>query len=130
MDSLDYPAGYGWTYGFWTQRQEQDNIDFMLNLLLAFLMVYFVMASLFESLAHPFAIMFSLPFALVGGHLVSLPDRDSLQHHVPDRPHGAVGNRGEQRHRCSSLTSTTSGARGCRAPRRSGPVVESGSAPF
>ena len=66
MDSLDYPAGYGWTYGFWTQRQEQDNIDFMLNLLLAFLMVYFVMASLFESLAHPFAIMFSLPFALVG----------------------------------------------------------------
>ena len=29
-------------------------------------MVYFVMASLFESLAHPFAIMFSLPFALVG----------------------------------------------------------------
>ena len=66
MDSLDYPAGYGWTYGFWTQRQDQDNVDFMLNLLLAFLMVYFVMASLFESLAHPFAIMFSLPFALVG----------------------------------------------------------------
>ncbi len=66
MDSLDYPAGYGWTYGFWTQRQERDTRDFLLNLLLAFLMVYFVMASLFESLAHPFAIMFSLPFALVG----------------------------------------------------------------
>ena len=29
-------------------------------------MVYFVMASLFESLAHPFAIMTSLPFAMVG----------------------------------------------------------------
>jgi HAE1 family hydrophobic/amphiphilic exporter-1 len=29
-------------------------------------MVYFVMASLFESLSHPFAIMISLPFALVG----------------------------------------------------------------
>ena len=29
-------------------------------------MVYFVMASLFESLVHPFAIMTSLPFALVG----------------------------------------------------------------
>ena len=29
-------------------------------------MVYFVMAALFESLAHPFAIMFSLPFAVVG----------------------------------------------------------------
>jgi len=29
-------------------------------------MVYFVMASLFESLTHPFAIILSLPFALVG----------------------------------------------------------------
>ena len=66
MDTLDYPPGYGWTYGFWTQRQEQEDLDFFFNLLLALFMVYFVMASLFESLAHPFAIMFSLPFAMVG----------------------------------------------------------------
>ena len=66
MDSLDYPKGYGWTFGFWTQRRESEDIDLLFNVLLAFFMVYFVMASLFESLAHPFAIMFSLPFALVG----------------------------------------------------------------
>jgi HAE1 family hydrophobic/amphiphilic exporter-1 len=66
MKSLDYPPGYAWSYGFWVGRQEQDDRDFLFNLLLALFMVYFVMASLFESLSHPFAIMLSLPFALVG----------------------------------------------------------------
>jgi HAE1 family hydrophobic/amphiphilic exporter-1 len=46
--------------------REQENQDFVFNILLALFMVYFVMASLFESLAHPFAIMLSLPFAIVG----------------------------------------------------------------
>jgi len=36
------------------------------NFLLALLLVYIVMASLFESLAQPFAILFSIPFALPG----------------------------------------------------------------
>ena len=34
--------------------------------MLALALVYFVMAALFESLIHPFAIMFALPFAFVG----------------------------------------------------------------
>jgi len=66
MNGLSFPPGYGWSYGFWTQREEQEDKDFMFNLLLALFMVYFVMASLFESLAHPFAIMLSLLFAFVG----------------------------------------------------------------
>jgi HAE1 family hydrophobic/amphiphilic exporter-1 len=66
MDSLEYPQGYGWSYGFWTQRHGQENRDFMFNLILALFMVYLVMASLFESLSHPFAIMISLTFAFVG----------------------------------------------------------------
>jgi hydrophobic/amphiphilic exporter-1 (mainly G- bacteria), HAE1 family len=66
METVTFPPGYGWSYGFWTQRQEQEDRDFMFNLLLALFMVYFVMASLFESLAHPFAIMLSLLFAFVG----------------------------------------------------------------
>jgi HAE1 family hydrophobic/amphiphilic exporter-1 len=36
------------------------------NFLLALLLVYLVMASLFEPLAQPFAILFSIPFALPG----------------------------------------------------------------
>ena len=66
MDSLNYPQGYGWSFGFWTLREDQDNQAFLFNLLLALFMVYFVMASLFESLAHPMAIILSLPFAAVG----------------------------------------------------------------
>ncbi len=66
MNGIDYPPGYGWAFGFWTQRREQEDRDFYFNLLLALFMVYFVMASLFESLAHPFAIMTSLPFGMVG----------------------------------------------------------------
>ena len=66
MESLSYPQGYGWSFGFWTLREDQDNQAFVFNLLLALFMVYFVMASLFESLAHPLAIILSLPFAAVG----------------------------------------------------------------
>jgi HAE1 family hydrophobic/amphiphilic exporter-1 len=66
MKSIPYPPGYGWSFGFWTQREEQEDKEFLFNMLLALFMVYLVMASLFESLSHPFAIMLSLPFGLVG----------------------------------------------------------------
>jgi len=66
MDGFDFPPGYGWSFGYWTKRTQNEDQDFFFNILLALFMVYFVMASLFESLSHPFAIMFSLPFSLVG----------------------------------------------------------------
>jgi HAE1 family hydrophobic/amphiphilic exporter-1 len=66
MNTLTYPQGYGWSYGFWTKREEKQDNEFLFNILFALAMVYFLMASLFESIAHPFSIMLSLPFALVG----------------------------------------------------------------
>lgn len=66
MNEMAFPPGFGWSYGFWTRRESQEDREFAFNLLLALFMVYFVMASLFESLAHPFAIMISLLFAFVG----------------------------------------------------------------
>ncbi len=66
MKDLKYPPGYGWSFGFWTQRRGEENKDFIFNILLALFMVYFVMASLFESLTQPLAIMVSLLFASVG----------------------------------------------------------------
>ena len=66
MDGLDYPEGYGWSLGFWTRRNQQSDQEWIFNILLALFMVYFVMASLFESLTHPLAIMLSLPFSVVG----------------------------------------------------------------
>lgn len=66
LNSMNYPSGYGWSYGFYTEREDQEDKDFLFNIVFALAMVYFVMAALFESLAHPFSIMLSLPFALVG----------------------------------------------------------------
>jgi HAE1 family hydrophobic/amphiphilic exporter-1 len=66
MDGLEFPPGYSWSYGFWTLREGKEENEFLFNILLALFMVYFVMASLFESLAHPFSIMISLLFAFVG----------------------------------------------------------------
>ncbi len=72
LNSLPLEPGYRWSFGFWTQQQNQDVQAFVLNLVLAFVMVYFVMAALFESVLHPIAIMLSLPFSLVGIVIVLL----------------------------------------------------------
>ena len=66
LDNMEFPDGYSWSFGFWTLRSGKEDQEFMFNILLALFMVYFVMASLFESLAHPFSIMISLLFAFVG----------------------------------------------------------------
>ena len=66
LDGLPYEAGYGWSFGFWTNQQNEDTSAFVFSMLLAIVMVYFVMAALFESVLHPFAILFALPFSVVG----------------------------------------------------------------
>ncbi len=66
LDGLPYEAGYRWGQGFHSAQQEQDVQDFAFSMLLALVMVYFVMAALFESLLHPFAIMLAMPFSVVG----------------------------------------------------------------
>ena len=30
MDTLTFPQGYGWSYGFWTQREEKEDNEFLL----------------------------------------------------------------------------------------------------
>ena len=66
LNSLHYEPGYSWSPGFFTQQQDKDVDDFLFSMMLALVMVYFVMAALFESVLHPFAIMLSLPFSVVG----------------------------------------------------------------
>jgi HAE1 family hydrophobic/amphiphilic exporter-1 len=57
-------AGYSWSNRI-IQQQNQD-AEMGVNFLLALVLVYLVMASLFESLAQPFAILVAIPFALPG----------------------------------------------------------------
>jgi HAE1 family hydrophobic/amphiphilic exporter-1 len=66
MNSIRMPEGY--TVEIGGQRKEMSSSfrSLMFAISLAIFLVYLVMASSFESLLHPFVIMFTIPFALIG----------------------------------------------------------------
>lgn len=66
MDSLGLPLGYGWNFGSEIVRSQQQQSDMGMNMILALFCVFFVMASLFESLVHPVVVMGTVPFASLG----------------------------------------------------------------
>jgi HAE1 family hydrophobic/amphiphilic exporter-1 len=66
LNSIDYPPGYSWSFGEFMMREQEQTQQMIINILLALALIYIVMASLFESLAHPLAIVSSIPFALPG----------------------------------------------------------------
>lgn len=66
MGGIDFPYGYTWTFFNVEQRRQEQSREFLVNLLLALLLVYAVMAGLFESARQALALMVALPFALAG----------------------------------------------------------------
>ncbi len=66
LQALNMPAGFDWKIGGQRQEMETSFGSMRLAIGLAIFMVYLVMASQFESLLHPFVILFSVPFALIG----------------------------------------------------------------
>ncbi|HWM90276.1 MAG TPA: efflux RND transporter permease subunit [Thermoanaerobaculia bacterium] len=66
MDAFDLPAGYSWSWDDRILEQDGQGQQMAINFLLALALVYLVMASLFESLAQPFAILFAILFAFPG----------------------------------------------------------------
>ncbi len=66
MNAFDLPAGTSWSWNDRILEQQSQDQEMGVNFMLALILVYLVMASLFESLAQPFAILFSIPFALPG----------------------------------------------------------------
>ena len=66
MDAMDFPYGYSWTMSDWVERRREQSQEFLTNLLLALLLVFAVMAGLFESVRQATGLMISLPFALAG----------------------------------------------------------------
>lgn len=65
----EYPMPEGYNYDISGQNEDmmESFQDLFLALLLAIVLVYMVIASQFESLIHPFTIMFSVPLAVSGG---------------------------------------------------------------
>lgn len=66
MASYDLPPGYSWGFGERFERESEAAQIMLVNMLLALVLIYFVMASLFESLIYPAAIWTSIIFAIVG----------------------------------------------------------------
>jgi len=64
--AMDLPPGTRVTLAGQNRELTESFASLRFALLLAIFLVYLVMASQFESLLHPFVVMFSLPLALVG----------------------------------------------------------------
>lgn len=66
MNGLDLPAGYSWSFDRRVLESDIENRQMIINFLMALVLLYLVMAALFENVIHPLAILVSIPFALVG----------------------------------------------------------------
>lgn len=69
MEEAPLPPGYSLVYDGQMRTLDEQNQAFATAFVLAFIFIYMVLASQFESLKHPFTIMVSLPLALVGALL-------------------------------------------------------------
>lgn len=66
IDEIRVPAGYEVALGG-TSRMMSDGFDGLkIALIMAVLLIYMIMAAQFESLLHPFAILFTMPLAIIG----------------------------------------------------------------
>jgi HAE1 family hydrophobic/amphiphilic exporter-1 len=66
LASIQLPPGYEWEFGRWVRWAAQDLEGTAVALGLAMLLVYLIMAGLFESFVQPLTIMLSIPFAFIG----------------------------------------------------------------
>lgn len=66
MDSMEFPPGYGWKYGRGFSIGDDAGEKMAQNILLAILLIFLVMAGLFESVAYPLSIISSIAFSIIG----------------------------------------------------------------
>jgi HAE1 family hydrophobic/amphiphilic exporter-1 len=66
LSKVDFPPGYGFSFGGDFQRNDEAGAQMAFNTLIAIIMIFIVMAALFESLLYPLAIMSSIVFSAFG----------------------------------------------------------------
>ncbi|MFC1525315.1 efflux RND transporter permease subunit [Candidatus Latescibacterota bacterium] len=66
LRDIDFPTGCTYLISGQNREMETSLRSMVLALALAIFLVYIVMASQFESLVHPFVIMFTVPLAVIG----------------------------------------------------------------
>lgn len=70
MNGLSLPPGYEWGFGRSWGRAQQDWSGATFAFIFSLMLIYLIMAALFESFVQPFTIMFSIPFAFIGVGIV------------------------------------------------------------
>jgi HAE1 family hydrophobic/amphiphilic exporter-1 len=66
MKDYPLPAGYSWKFGRGLEDSDEAIQTMMQNMVLAVVLIFLVMASLFESTLYPLSIITSILFAIVG----------------------------------------------------------------
>ena len=66
LDQMAWPTGYSWSFGASVERNDETQRVLMQNILLGVVLIFIVMAALFESVLYPISIMMSLIYSIVG----------------------------------------------------------------
>ena len=69
MDNYQLAPGYRWELGEQFQRDNKDYRDMIINFVLAVILIYMLMAALFESVLFPTCVIFAIGFSSVGAFL-------------------------------------------------------------
>ena len=78
LDQMDIPAGYTVSFGGETEQLAETAGYVLEAILLAIILIFLILASQFESISQPFAIMVSLPLSLIGVLVALLLTNDTL----------------------------------------------------
>jgi len=70
MRQLTLAPGYSWELGRNYQTMIEEESQSRFAIILALVLIYILLASLFESFIHPFTILLSVPFAIIGVALI------------------------------------------------------------
>ena len=66
MNALSLPPGYRWSFGGGFNEEDEAGGQMLFNTAIALLMIFIVMAAVFESLLYPLAILSSIVFSIFG----------------------------------------------------------------
>jgi HAE1 family hydrophobic/amphiphilic exporter-1 len=66
MESFVLPPGYRWSMGKGFEQDMETFQEMVINTIFAILLIYMLLAALFESLLHPISIVMAIAFSVVG----------------------------------------------------------------
>ena len=130
LEDFQIPGEYDFAITGQREEMERSTRSLTFALSLAIFLVYVVMASQFESLVHPFVILFSIPLAAVGVVVTLWVLSVPLSVVVLARLHHAGWHRSQQRNRASGLHQPSAARGNARRSKPSCAPARSGCGPI